>query len=92
MNRKQRRAISKIFKKSDTKKLSDKLTQFDRLPDNCSACIKPYDKKDKKMAMTWSVVVRDEENTVRLYCPDCWSKATNLVKEIGKELNEKANT
>ena len=39
---------------------------------------KPFDKKDREMAMTWTVVVRDDDD-VRLYCPDCWTKATNIV-------------
>ena len=30
--------------------------------------------------MSWSVVVKEEK--VRLYCPDCWERAKNLIKEI----------
>jgi hypothetical protein len=58
------------------KDLQKKLNMFDRLPDECSACSKHFDKKDKNMVMSWNVVVKSEENLVRLYCPDCWKKAT----------------
>ena len=32
--------------------------------------------------MTWNVVVREEEEIVRLYCPECWDKANKIIKEI----------
>ena len=71
----------KIKKTTKTEKrakkdLQKKLNMFDRLPDECSACSKHFDKKDKNMVMSWNVVVKSEENLVRLYCPDCWKKAT----------------
>ena len=34
--------------------------------------------------MTWTVVVRDDDD-IRLYCPDYWTKATNIVTEYFKE-------
>ena len=46
------------------------------------------DKKDKQMAMTWSVVVREQEGKVNLYCPECWDNAHKLIKEIKEKLNE----
>ena len=30
--------------------------------------------------MTWQVVVRDEEETVRLFCPDCLEKVKQVVE------------
>jgi ribosomal protein L44E len=33
------------------------------------------------MVMSWSVVVRKETETVRLYCPECWDMAKKLVEE-----------
>ncbi len=84
MNRKQRRALDKQLGKDSTKELSDKVTQFQSLPDMCLACEKPFDKKNKKMVKTWNVVVRDED-TVRLYCPDCWTMAHKLINEFKKE-------
>ena len=47
--------------------------------------MKPYDKTDKDMVTTWSVVVREKEKIVRLYCPECWEFATNLIKEVEGE-------
>ena len=86
MNRKQRRALQKMAKNQTTQSFSEKMLQFDNLPDECSACVKPYDKKDKQMAMTWNVVVRDKEDTVRLYCPDCWEMANNAIKTLKEEI------
>ena len=81
MNRKQRRAHAKSKKQVE---ISEKLTMFEGLPDECLACMKPFDKKDRQMAMTWNVVVRDK-NTIRLYCRECWTMATEAVEKFKKE-------
>jgi len=86
VNRKQRRAMAKLSKKENTKDISEKLFQFDQLPDECSACTKPYDKKSKQMAMTWNVVVKENPSTVRLYCPDCWKLANDAIETLREEI------
>ena len=93
MNRKQRRAMKKVQRSQNKaeQKMAEQVAQFGMLPDHCLTCAKPFDKTDKEMVKTWSVVVRDKE-TVRLYCPDCWTMATNVAKEYFKDLNEKENT
>ena len=79
MNRAQRRAQKKKSgKKNDVEKT---IGMFELLPDQCSACLAPYDKKDKKMVTTWNVVVREKEKIVRLYCPTCWNTAKRVIKE-----------
>lgn len=65
--------------KSDIKK---KVGLFRKIPDFCLTCDKKFDKTDKEMVMTWNVVVDREKEKVRLYCPDCWTKAQELIKEI----------
>jgi len=85
MNRKQRRAHEKQAGKEATENLAEKISLFQSLPDLCLTCEKPYDKKSKEMAKTWSVVVRDEKS-VRLYCPDCWKMANNLIEDWKKEI------
>lgn len=87
MNRKQRRAMEKKMGKENSQKLTEKIFQFDQLPDECLACKKAFDKKSKEMAMTWSVVVQDKD-TIRLYCPDCWDTAVKLIEDF-KERFEK---
>ncbi len=89
MNRKQRRALDKQTGKDNSQELSSKVTQFQNLPDMCLMCEKSFDKKSKQMAKTWSVVVRDE-NTVRLYCPDCWSQANKIINEFREEIENNA--
>jgi len=84
MNRKQRRAMEKKVGKDNSQKLADKIFQFDKLPDECLACLKPFDKKSKEMALTWNVVIRDKD-TVRLYCPDCWGTAQKVIEQYKKE-------
>ena len=86
MNRKQRRAMEKMSKQKSTQKLGEKMMQFDKLPNECSACLKAYDKTDKQMASTWNVVVREEKSTVRLYCPDCWTMANEAIQTLRKEI------
>ena len=86
------RKFRRAKKKRAEKDMQTKLGLFDKLPDHCLTCFTPYDKMNKEQVKTWNVVVREKEGRVNLYCPDCWKKATNLVKEIGKELNEKTDT
>ena len=86
MNRKQRRAQAKLSKKEATKDLSEKMFQFEQLPDECLACLKPFDKKSKEMALTWSVVVKENPSVVRLYCPDCWKLANDAIHTLKEEI------
>ena len=85
MNRKQRRARDKKIKKSKAKtsEIEQKLGLFDLMPNECMVCHAPFDKKDKKMVQTWSVVVREQEKSVKVYCPKCWDKAVKILKEVG---------
>lgn len=69
-------------KKKAEKKMAKRLMMFDMLDDECAACTKPFDKKSKEHAMTWNVVVREQEKVVRLYCPDCWDKAQQIIKQV----------
>ena len=82
MNRKQRRAAAKEAKNDGQEDLSEKIVLFGKLGDACLVCEKPFDKKNKEMVMSWSVVVRKEEGVVRLYCPECWEKAKKIIKEV----------
>jgi hypothetical protein len=85
MNRAQRRAAAKRNKKNENPELEEKMGLFNKLPDECLACQAPFDKKDKSQVMSWSVVVRNDTEQVRLYCPDCWSKAKAVVEAYEKE-------
>lgn len=89
MNRAQRRKLG--LKKGEESSVDKKMGLFDKLPVECTNCITPYDKKDKVMVTTWTVVVREEEGKVNLYCPTCWDNANKLIKEIREELNENKN-
>ena len=71
------------------KELESKIALFGKMPDECLTCEAPFDKQDKEMAMTWSVVVHGEEEVVRLYCPECWKKAKKITEEFAKHLKEK---
>ena len=84
MNRKQRRLKNRQDKKSKSE-FEQKLGMFDKLPDHCLSCLKVFDKKDKAMVMSWSVVVREKEKIIRLYCPDCWQKAIAVVEALKNE-------
>jgi hypothetical protein len=77
-----KRKMSRQKAKRAKKEMKQQLAMFDKLGDKCNACEKPFDKKSKEQAMTWNVVVREEEKVVRLYCPECWDKAKKIIKEI----------
>jgi len=80
MNREQRRAQKKKMSK-DEQKISDKIFLFNQLPDECNTCEKAFDKKDKTMVQSWSVVVRDTKGTVSLFCPECIEKTQTFMEE-----------
>ena len=90
MNRKQRRARDRQIKKSKSKTtdMEQKLGLFDLMPEDCFVCQKAFDKTDKKMVQTWSVVVREKESSVKIYCPECWDNAIRILKEVGVSINE----
>ena len=88
IKRKMARKRAKRLKKD----MKDQLLMFDKLPDNCLACEKEFDKKSKEHAMTWSVVVREEEKVVRLYCPECWGMAKNLIKQVQENEEKQSNS
>lgn len=82
------RKIKREKKKKDKKleqKIKGKLMLFEGLPEHCVACEKEFDKQNKEMVTTWNVVVREKEKIVRLYCPECWGSAVNLVNEYFEE-------
>ena len=73
--------------KKDKKEMKLLLGMFEKLGDECAACETPYDKTSKEQAMTWKVVVREQEQVVRLYCPDCWNKTTEAIKQVEEAMN-----
>tara|TARA_R110002020_G_scaffold230779_1_gene441915 strand:+ start:219 stop:497 length:279 start_codon:yes stop_codon:yes gene_type:complete len=73
------RKQEKEAKKAE-KKLAKILNKFDKLPNNCLVCDKEFDKKSKKDAAEWSVVVKPD--AVRLYCPECWSMAIDTINKL----------
>jgi len=87
MNREQRRAAAKQMKKDGTEEVAEKVALFGKLEDECLVCAKPFDKKNKEMVMSWSVVVREKEEKVNLYCPECWNGAMELLNEIKNDLS-----
>jgi Zn finger protein HypA/HybF involved in hydrogenase expression len=81
MNRKQRRSLDKHLDKKTAANLTEKISQFDKLPQQCNACQKEFDKKNKDMIQSWSVVVKQE--VVRLFCPECIKTAKEILEKNG---------
>lgn len=87
------KAIDKSHEKRKAieKDLKQKMMLFDKLPDHCLACEKEFDKEDIEQISTWTVVVRKEQNIVRLYCPDCIKKAKTVVEDYERKRTENRN-
>ena len=81
------RKVLKTQKKAE-KAMAKRLMMFDMLDDECAACLTPFDKQSKEHAMTWNVVVREQEKVVRLYCPECWDKAQSIIKQVENQNGE----
>ena len=86
-NRKMRRATANKKRKSAEKEMATKIALFGKLPNNCLTCQEPFDKMNKEQVMAWSVVVKQE--AVRLYCPECWEKATKIIEDFKEHIEEK---
>ena len=85
--------MGKLSKKVGRKKqldakreAEDRLVQtasmFSLRPDNCSVCNADFDKSNREMAMTWRVVVREEQKRVTLICPDCQQKVDEGIEKV----------
>ncbi len=81
-----KRKLARNKSKKAKKRMAEQISMFEALGDECAACQLPFDKKSKEHASTWKVVVREKENVVRLYCPDCWDKANKLIEEIQNDI------
>ena len=65
ITRKFKRQKERKNKKDAEKEMAVKVALFEKLPDECLTCELPFDKTNKEMVTTWSVVVREEENLLR---------------------------
>ena len=79
------RKFERQKKKIAEKELKEKIGLFDKLPTFCLTCNEEFDKLNKEMVAEWRVVVDKKESNVRLYCPECWTKAINIVKEFNEK-------
>ena len=84
MNRAQRRKMSK-GKKKKQQGVEGIMDLFDKIPNQCLVCERSYDKKNKEMVRTWNVVVRNKEQKVNLYCPQCWATAQKIIRDFKEE-------
>ena len=84
LKRKIERRQRKNKSKASQKKMEETLGLFGKLPDHCLACKMPYDKKNKLMASRWRVMVDGKKEEVKLYCPQCWAIAMQMIEEQEK--------
>ena len=81
LERKLRRKQAKKGKKRADKELATKVALFGNLPNKCLTCEEPFDKLNREQVMSWNVVVRQKEEKVNLYCPECWDNAQETIKK-----------
>lgn len=87
MDKKHKKKLKRAAKKKKEKavsqeaqaKMKKQIGMFNRLPQSCSSCGAVFP-KTREAHMTWRVVVRNEKQQVRLFCPDCQQKAKQLVE------------
>ena len=88
LERKIRRKSAQHKKKQAEKDMAQKVSLFGNLPDRCLICEKAFDKNRKEMVQSWYVIVREAQEKVNLYCPECWQRANSLVKEMQESIDE----
>ena len=62
------------------RRMQKQINLFDKLPKTCSTCSMEFP-KTREAHMSWKVVVRSKDEMVRLFCPACQNKVTELVGE-----------
>ena len=82
------RTIKRNKAKKAKKAMAEKVALFGKLGAECMTCLTPFDKKNKEQVLSWSVVVRNREDKVNLYCPSCWGKATQVIEDFKKRHEE----
>ena len=90
MDKRHAKKLKRAKKKKKDKKLAaeqqaktaKQMNMFDRMPSHCSACSKEFP-KTREAHMSWRVTVRNKEQLVRLFCPEC--------QEIGARIAEEQN-
>jgi len=83
------RKFRRARKREAEKDMQEKLSLMGNMPDSCLSCEAKFDRNSKEQVSSWRVVVREQEGKVNLYCPSCWDKAVNLLKEIEKDMENK---
>ena len=74
LKRQIKRKKEKKAKKKLAKEVKEQVGLFKLLPDACTVCEAPFDKKDREYYMTWRVAVNEEHRKVALVCPTCQEK------------------
>ena len=77
--------MKKNISKDANEKLSNQVAQFGKLPESCDVCSEAFDKGDKEMVKSWSVVVKQE--VVRLFCPNCMNKAKEVINGSNQNIS-----
>ena len=88
MDKKHKKKLKRSAKKKKDKakasaqqeKVQKQMGMFDMLPESCSACDKEFP-KTREAHMSWRVVVRNEAQQVRLFCPECQDKVKELLEK-----------
>jgi Zn finger protein HypA/HybF involved in hydrogenase expression len=83
LKRAAKRKKEKVNAQESTAKLKKQIGLFERLPAECSSCGIKFP-KTREAHMSWRVTVRNQEQQVRLFCPECQKKA----KELAEKQNE----
>ena len=82
-----KRKMARKKAKQAKKDLNKKVGLFNKLGDKCLVCEDPFDKTDKEQVQSWFVVVREEQQKVNLYCPECWGTAQKVIEEFNNRGN-----
>ena len=62
-------------------------------PKECFVCGKPFE-RTRETTGSWKVAVYEDQGAIRLYCPECWNMARDVVdayKEYSREAGDSRN-
>ena len=85
LKRNKKKKKEKALAQQSQQRMNKRMNMFDKMPKACSICSVEFP-LTQEAHMSWQVAVRNSEELVRIFCPDCQEKARELVEGEKDEL------
>jgi len=80
LKRNKKKKKEKALAQQSQQRMNKRMNMFDKMPKACSICSVEFP-LTQEAHMSWQVAVRNSEELVRIFCPDCQEKAKKITGE-----------